>query len=130
METSIELKKITIGFIFCGLLALALTACNSGGSGNNFSGTYVNHAESEFSIADDTLVIAHTDGEHFIIHRKTGFRELNEQGKSGKPQYEREEWPAVYDPKTGILTESRKGRVLSLAQGTLILENSPYRRTN
>jgi len=129
MESSIELKKTVLALIACVLLGLILTACNHQAAAS-FTGTYVNSAQSEFSIADDTLVIEPGADEQVLIHRKTGYNVINEQGKLGRRQYETEEWKAVYDPQKRVLTETRKGLVISLQNGELLLENRRYRRTN
>ena len=115
--------------IACVLMGLLLSACN-GHAAAGFTGTYVNHTVGEFSIADDTLVIEPVAGEQVLIHRKTGYHVINEQGKLGKRQYETEEWKAVYDAQKKVLTETRKGLVISLENGELLLENSRYQRTN
>jgi len=96
----------------------------------DFNGTYVNHASGEFSIADDTLQVEHVQEQQYIIHRKTGYREIAEDSKPGKLQWHTEEWQAVYDPDTRVMTESRKGRTLTFGKGTLTLERSSYRRVN
>ncbi|RYY71645.1 MAG: hypothetical protein EOO13_02395 [Chitinophagaceae bacterium] len=96
----------------------------------DFNGTYVNHASGEFSVADDTLQVEHVKEQQYLIHRKTGYREIAEDGKSGKLQWRTEEWQAVYDPGTRMMTESRKGRTLTFEKGTLTLERSNYRRVN
>jgi hypothetical protein len=83
------------------------------GQPESFEGTYVNTASSEFSIANDTLVVEQGEGNRFLIHRSTGFRLLDDQGRLGKRQYEKEEWTAVYDRGTEVMTESRNGVVIS-----------------
>ncbi|OKS86137.1 hypothetical protein [Mucilaginibacter polytrichastri] len=127
MENSIELKKTVLAMIACVLMGLLSSACHGPAAG--FAGTYVNHAVGEFSIADDTLVIAQGDDDSFLIHRKTGYNVLNESGKPGHRRYETEEWKAVYDAQKKVL-ETRKGLVISFSGAELLLENSRYRRTN
>ena len=65
------------------ILAIAgiLTACHSINS-RTITGIYVNHAQSQFSIADDTLVIEPSDAENiYHVTRKTGYRRIT----NGKP---------------------------------------------
>jgi len=48
-------------------IALLLAACQS----KNHDGTYVNHSESQFSIADDTLIISDT-----LVINRTGYQKI------------------------------------------------------
>lgn len=113
------------------IVALLFLACN-GPMGKSITGTYVNHASSEFSIADDTLIVVFKEDQNYLIHRKTGFVLIDEQGKHGKLQLESEQWNAVYDEDLETMTENSKGRTISfdLNKGTLKLENSVYQRIN
>lgn len=121
---------------FRNLIALFITAMLFGtgcfNSQTDLNGTYVNHAASEFSIADDTLVIEHVRGLDYLIHRKTGYFLLDDNGRPGKWVLEKEEWKAVYDEGSGTMTENSKGRVISFDRdkGILKLENSLFQRIN
>lgn len=117
--------------LFMAIVALLLFACN-GSIEKSINGAYVNQASSEFSIANDTLIVTYKEDQNYLIHRKTGFLLIDEQGKHGKCQLESEEWNAVYDEGSQSMTENRKGRVISfdLDKGTLKLENSVYQRIN
>jgi hypothetical protein len=99
-------------FILLGLTALSFNACKSSLSSGGIAGTYVNDAQSEASIAHDTLIVEQGRDNTYLLHRKTGFQ-LIVNGKPGKHMYETEEWTAVLDPKTSVLTESRKGKVIA-----------------
>ncbi|SDL67898.1 hypothetical protein SAMN04487898_12297 [Pedobacter sp. ok626] len=118
------------------LLVLLFTALLFGAgcsnSAINLNGTYVNHAASEFSIADDTLVVEHTGGLDYLIHRRTGYQLLDDAGRPGKRILEKEEWQAVYDEGSGTMTENSKSRVISFEvdKGELKLENSRFQRIN
>lgn len=96
------------------------------------TGTYINHASSEFSIADDTLVVEHFKDLDYLIHRRTGYFLLDDSGRPGKRVLEKEEWKAVYDEGSGTMTENRKGWVISfdVDKGELKLENSVFQRIN
>jgi hypothetical protein len=67
-------------FLLTGL-AIVLAACQNNNSAGDFiPGTYVNQAQSEFSVANDTLVItkaANTDY-IYLITRKTGYRRIGD----------------------------------------------------
>ncbi|MET4546284.1 hypothetical protein ABIE26_003611 [Pedobacter africanus] len=92
------------------VIAGFLLGCNPSAS---LEGTYINNAASEFSIADDTLVVEQSEGNRYLLHRSTGFRLLNDKGKPGKLQYEKEEWTAVYDTDADVLRESRNGIIIT-----------------
>lgn len=68
-------------FLLTGL-AIVLAACQNYNSAGDFiPGTYVNQAQSEFSVANDTLVItkaANTDY-IYLITRKTGYRRIGDR---------------------------------------------------
>ncbi|RKR82402.1 hypothetical protein BDD43_2579 [Mucilaginibacter gracilis] len=116
-----------VGLALIALLLICFFGCHSQ---PDFNGIYVNHASGEFSVADDTLQVEHVQEQQYLIHRKTGYREIAEDGKPGKLQWHNEEWKAVYDPDTRVMTESRKGRTLTFEKGLLVLERSRYRRIN
>ena len=126
------MEKILKSNFSIGLLAFVMVLFNAchGRADAVITGTYVNHASSEFSIADDTLIVEHDQEQHYIIHRKTGFKILDDKGKPGKLQQDKEVWKAVYEADKSVLTESRKGLVISFFTGGLMLENSQYRRIN
>ncbi|MBD1366568.1 hypothetical protein IDJ77_22330 [Mucilaginibacter sp. ZT4R22] len=117
-------------FILLAVAALSFNACKSGLSSGDIAGTYVNDAQSEASIAHDTLVVEKAGDDNYLLHRKTGFR-LVVNGKPGKYLYETEEWTAVADPKTGVLTESRKGKVIKFPDShSMTVGKRLYRRLN
>nr|WP_121271733.1 hypothetical protein [Pedobacter schmidteae] len=115
------------------LLVIAMLFCaGCFKSEADLNGTYINHAASEFSIADDTLVVEHVSGLDYLIHRKTGYLLLDDAGRPGKRVLEKEEWKAVFDAGSGTMTESSKGRMISFDKdkGVLKLENSLFQRIN
>ncbi|MBB5439152.1 hypothetical protein HDC92_002839 [Pedobacter sp. AK017] len=113
-------QKLNTGKCLMALLFLLglLVGCVQG---ETFDGTFVNTAGSEFSIADDTLVVEQGEGNQFLIHRRTGFSLLDDQGRPGKKQYEKEEWKAVYDRGTEVMTESRNGIMITFNADRSIL---------
>lgn len=80
--------------------ALLLAACqDQTTSGDFIPGTYVNQAQSAYSIANDTLVIQaakHTEN-IYLITRKTAFRRLFD-GKIGVPQHQLKRLTGTWDP--------------------------------
>lgn len=88
-----------------------LLACNTKDNRSFVPGIYINNTSGHYSIADDTLNIQASDGNRFTIERKTGFN-LIRDGRKGKREHETESWNAIMDEKTGVLTETQRGKVL------------------
>jgi len=125
----INMKK---NFLQLGLmLALLLAACNVMTGERSIEGTYVNHSEGKYSIADDTLVVEQGEGNMVLIHRRTGFRRLT-NGRPGKKEYGLEEWTCLWNEDEGTLKELRKGRLLYLDRDSarLILGKRVYEKVN
>jgi len=110
IEPECTITALVVGFVVA--IVCLLTGC---AAHPDFSGTYVNSAGSEFSVACDTLVLEQVEEKQYLIHRRTGFQLLDEQGKPGPRQYETEAWKAVYDTKTKVMTEQRRGRQISFS---------------
>lgn len=96
----------------------------------SFSGIYVNSAGSEASVAYDTLIVEKANAENYNIHRKTQFSLIDARGNIGKPQYETEEWTAVYDPQTAVMTERRNGKLITfdIQKGIMTVSKRKYKR--
>lgn len=120
-------RMLIMGVSLSLLLIICFQSCNPAKS---LEGTYVNTAGSEFSIARDTLVVEHEQGQRYFLHRSTGFQLLDDAGVPGALQHEKEEWRAVYDPETEIMTESRKGKLITfdVVKGTMIVGKRKYKR--
>jgi len=120
-------RMLIMGVCLSLMLIIGFQSCNSSGS---FEGTYVNTAGSVFSIARDTLVVEHEENNRYLIHRSTGFQLLDDAGKPGPLQYEKEEWTAVYNPETELMSESRKGKQISFSadKGTMWVGKRKYKR--
>jgi len=99
-------------FYFCAIALLFFTACTTDKTREFIPGTYVNSAGSEYSVANDTLVIEPAESNNFSILRKTGFNVITD-GKKGKRQHETELWNAIYNEGTKTLTETRKGKIIT-----------------
>lgn len=110
---------------------VALFACSVDADRSFVTGIYVNSSAGEYSVADDTLVIEALKADRFTIHRKTGFN-LIRNGRMGKREHETELWNGIYDKKTGVLTETRKGRVLLFYPDSakLMIGSRSYQKTN
>lgn len=92
---------------------IQLAGCQADKSRSFLPGIFINSAGGEFSKADDTLIIEASEANIFLIHRRTGFN-LIENGKTGKRQFEQEEWKALYDEGTRSLSEVRKGKLITI----------------
>jgi hypothetical protein len=119
--------KIILTVLICGLLF----ACNLYEKQSFMPGTYVNNTTGRYSVASDTLVIEASEGDRFKIDRKTGFN-LIRNGRKGRRQYETEKWNAVFDEKTGVLTETRRGKILMFDPDSnmLMIGNRKYKKVN
>ncbi|WP_316800228.1 hypothetical protein [Pedobacter frigidisoli] len=106
---------------------LQLMGCQPDKSRSFLPGEYVNSVGGEFSKADDTLAVEASEGNVFLIHRRTGYH-LIENGESGERQYEREEWKALYDEGTKSLTEIKKGKLITIYpdSGYLLIGKGKY----
>lgn len=94
-------------------MVAGIAACHPDPAREFLSGTFISSATGELSKADDTLIIEPAASNNFMLHRRTGYN-LIRQGVTGKRQYEREEWQAVYDESTKTLSELRKGKLIIL----------------
>lgn len=93
---------------------LLLSGCSQAG---NFSGVYVKHVKSEYSVGDDTVYISHADG-HYIMDRRTGFCRLS-HGERGAKELKLQHavlevagdgrWQ---DAKTGVIITQKNGKLL------------------
>lgn len=94
-------------------------------------GSYVSSAQSEFSIANDTLVIS-ADPEAvniYTITRKTGYR-LLVNGKPTALHHKVKRYTATYNKDSGLLTVLQTGKVIRFVpdKQMLINGNSQYRK--
>ncbi|MGY3054020.1 hypothetical protein ACVWYG_002223 [Pedobacter sp. UYEF25] len=129
METTFKNQsKNNLLFALAVMLLIAFNGC--GRLAPSFSGTYVNNAGSKVSVAYDTLIVEQMNAENYNIHRKTRFSLIDDKGRTGRPQYETEEWTAIYDPKTLIMTERRNGKLITfdIEKGTMTVSKRKYKR--
>ncbi len=112
------------------MMAIAIIGLLSCSENKKFgiTGSYVNHAKSEFSIAHDTLIIENDREDSYFIHRHTGIRLIDGHGNTGEEILEKEDWRGDYDTKSGVMTERSKGRRIVFGQHSLTLESAVYRR--
>lgn len=110
-------------------LLLFGTACQQKKTENFIPGTYVNHSKGDYSIADDTLQVSLVQGENYQILRRTGFNRVVD-GKPGRREYDTETWSGLFDTKTGVINESRYGKVISFYpdSGLLRVNQRTYKK--
>jgi len=102
----------TIKFLLGMALCFYLAGCISDEVKNFIPGSYVNSAGGEFSVASDTLNISLVEGNNYVVNRRTCFNPIRD-GSLGAREFASEQWSCAYDPSTQILTELRKGKVLT-----------------
>lgn len=111
--------------------AIVVSACTTDEVRSFIPGTYINSAASEYSVVNDTLTIRRTEGNNYLINRKTGFRRITE-GKVESLKYETEEWAAIYSEASQSLSETARGKVITFYPETnrLMVGRREYRKIN
>ena len=119
----------------CWFLLLCLwAACeNEKRSANIQPGIYVNHSESAYSIANDTIaIISEGSGENtYQVIRRTGFRRIL-AGKLLAPEYLLKRFTGIWDSQKQMmqLTENGIYLIFSPDARTLRIQNTEYRLLN
>jgi hypothetical protein len=107
--------------------SLLLWACKK--EPGDISGQYVNESSNSYSRAFDTLEITKEDNETnvFSVERRVSFQRIR-NGKFLSKEYKLEHWMALYDAKTNVLTDMKKGRAIQCLpeKKKLFLGNSVY----
>ena len=121
------LKFLT--FISC---AMIIIACNSS-KNPELSGVYINKAQSEYSIASDTLivtVISLTD-KSYSVERRTGYQKIR-NGQKLPAEHKQEKWQATWNPDKQVLAETEFGRQISVLRDKpgVQLKNTVYLKIN
>jgi hypothetical protein len=118
--------------IILAIAVIGLTACHSGNNSNTkdfIPGSYVSQARSDYSIANDTLVI--TPGKNteniYLITRKTGYRRITD-GKLQPLQHQVKHWSGEWDEQKQILQIMQTGNFLLFYpdKGSLLNGSSEY----
>jgi hypothetical protein len=107
--------------------SLFLWACKKGAV--EIVGQYANESASAYSRAFDTLEITKEDNETnvFSVERRVSFQRIR-NGKFLSKEYKLENWVALYDEKTNVLTDMKKGRMIECLpkKKKLLLGNTAY----
>jgi hypothetical protein len=94
-------------------------------------GVYVNHAQSEYSIASDTLVITHETATEtgYRIIRKTGFSRIM-NGKTGPEQHKVKSFTGIWDAQKQTLQLTQNGIIVLFQpdENQLEVQNSKYHK--
>jgi hypothetical protein len=123
--------KATFKMMIAAICLLAACQSKTAKVQSFIDGIYVNHAQSEYGIADDTLTFTHTDGGHYIITRNTGYQAIRD-GKLLPKKHKLEKVEGDYDSQTNLLNETTAGRVFHFNpdKRILILKQAVYRKLN
>lgn len=113
-------------------LGYLLLGCTPGSELRAFiPGRYVSHAQGEFSISCDTLIIhsAGHSGEVYRMERRSAFRRV-EQGALQPRERKREVWTGHLEEESRTITESRRGKRIRFFPegGYLLLERRTYQK--
>jgi len=119
------MKKLILSTI---AIAGILVACHQI-NGNNITGTYINHAESPFSVADDTLLIGKTGSDNiYAVTRKTGYYRII-KGKPDSLRHLSKKMTGTWDEQQQHLVILQTGSNFTFtANGNLFYGNSEYRK--
>lgn len=123
------MRKITFLLV---ISALGLAACNSGSAVKDFiPGTYVSQAQSEFSVANDTLVIepAKSADNLYLVTRKTGYRRIV-NGKVQAAEHKVKHWTGEWDTQRQVFQVMQTGNtfIFQPDQHGLLNGNSTYKK--
>lgn len=92
-------------------------------------GTYVSQQQSEYSVANDTLVITSAQGTEniYLITKKTGYRRID-NGKPQAPEYKVKKLTGNWDAQKQLLTIMQNGLLISFQpeQNKLMIGSNEY----
>jgi hypothetical protein len=113
------------------LAAMFLLAACNWVSSEPVVGTYVNHSEGEYSIADDTLSVSEFKEGQWKVERRTGFNLIRE-GVVARREFETEEWTLVYDEHLSAYRQLERGKIIRYDAEAKVLHigNREYRKIN
>ncbi|HWZ35202.1 MAG TPA: hypothetical protein VNW51_03540 [Mucilaginibacter sp.] len=120
-----------VKIMLCGIALIAACQSKTSKVQSFIDGIYVNHAQSEYAIADDTLIFTHTDASHYIITRNTGYQAIR-NGRLLTKKHKAEKLDGNYDAQNEVLNETTTGRVFRFNpdKGNLMMKQAIYRKLN
>jgi len=89
-------------------------------------GTYVNQAQSAYSIADDTLIIAKLNNT-YAVTRRTSFRRIV-SGQLQPGQYKTGNFTGLWDQDKQVVQLAQNGIILVFDGDSLRVQNSVYHK--
>ena len=96
------------------------------------TGSYVRAFEGDYSIGNDTLVIAQPDvnNNYYSIQHKMCYQQIIDK-KLLPIEYKTENWTAIFNVQTNVLEEQKKGKRLSFLpdENALLLGGSKFTKT-
>jgi hypothetical protein len=120
------MKTLKILTFFSGVMLII--ACNSS-ENPELSGIYTNQAQSEYSIASDTLIITAVSlaDKTYQIENRTGYQRIR-NGQKLPAEYKEEKWQATWNPDKQVLAETEYGRQISVLRDKpgVQLKNTVY----
>jgi hypothetical protein len=120
-----------VKIILTALAAMILAACNHQQNtvADFIPGTYVNQAQSQYSVANDTLVItkAKSTENIYLIVRKTGYRRIGD-GKLFPLKHEVKNWTGTWNPPQQVMQIMQAETVLIFQpdQNKLLIQSNAY----
>lgn len=117
------------------VIIIILSGCGAGSKADPLRlyipGVYARKVVNEFSIGNDTLVIARLSrqGNSYQIVQRSSYRRI-QNGKPQKIESKVENWTAVYNEQEKLLHETKKGKLISFnpEQGALMVGSSEYKK--
>jgi hypothetical protein len=125
------MKTLFVKIMLLPISLLAACSSKSQQAIDFIPGTYVNHAQSAYSVADDTLQIipdVMTENSYHVI-RKTAFRRIL-NGKLQPEEHQMKSFNGLWDEQKQILQLMQNGIILVFQPDSnkMVIQNSPYRR--
>lgn len=107
-------------------LFIIIVSCNAI-QRHNIEGVYTNKYESEYSVADDTIILKVSNPEMFDITRKTGFQKKRNNTLFPK-EYKTEYLIGSYNASQHSIYETNKGLVLICTGETIKINIAVYHK--
>jgi hypothetical protein len=125
-----------VKFLFTTVI-IAMLSCRSPQEKNTekitsfIAGTYARAFEGEYSIGHDTLIISQPDAANnfYNIQHNSSYQKIRE--KQLQPmEYKSENWMAIFDEKTNMLLEQKKGKQITFLpdKNELMLGSSHFKK--
>lgn len=123
------MKKIIFKSLLLPIVLLAACNNNNGHTVGFIPGTYVNQAQSEYSIANDTLVITALTATSYQVLRKTGFQRIVSRQLQAA-EHRSAPFTGIWDDSKQTLQLTQNGLIITFQPDSnrLMVQNSRYRK--